>query len=189
MKCPSCQAELDDDATSCAACHAPVRPLPAALAADLALDPDDMLLVVREFLLGLSGPDRVTLLGAAVMFLACFLPWTQSAREGAVLGLMSVGVVVFLLSLGALALLVLRARHTGQRRDPFLLWLLQLGAIGAASLVCVLHAAASLDRTLVPGLPGEPEVWASRPSFGVALAFLACLVAAAGTLFSFKVQP
>ena len=185
MRCPACQAELDEETRACPACQ---LSLPSVHAAEVALDPDDVLLVVREFLLGLAVPDRVTLFGAVAMFLACFFPWAQSAREGAVLGLMSSGVLVFLLSLGAAALLVLRVRHTGHRRDPFLLWLLQLAPIGAASLVCVLHAAASLDLTLVPGAAGEPEVWVSRPSFGVILAFLACLVAGAGTLASLKAR-
>jgi len=186
MTCPTCQAELDANARFCPACGAALLPRSGGTVRARSLDPDDVLLVPREFLLGLSVPDRVTLFGAVAMFLACFLPWRQSAREGAVLGLMSLGVVVFLLSLGSLALLVLRARHTGRQRDPFLLWLLQLGAIATALLVSVLEAAASVDLTPVPAVAGEAAVWLSRPAFGVILAILACLVAGAGTLSSLK---
>jgi hypothetical protein len=182
MTCPTCSAVLADDASSCSACGSAVPRAHGAPARPL--DPDDALLVVKEFLRSLSAADRVTVPATSMMFLACFFPWRETAGEGAVLGLMSLGVVVFLLSLGALALVVLRSRHTGQRRDPFLLWLLQLGAVGAALLVCVIYAVSSVDVTAVPGRPGTEAAWASRPAFGLGLALLAGLVAAGGTLAS-----
>jgi hypothetical protein len=181
MKCPICKAILADDAVACPACETAVEPF-----AQRALDPDDVLLVVKEFLLSLSASDKVTFFGAGAMFLACFFPWKETEHEGAVLGLMSLGVVVFLLSLGALALVVLRSRHTGRRRDPFVLWLLQLGAIVTALTVCVVYAVAAVDATQGSAALGAGEGWASRPSFGVILAFLACLVAGGGTLSSLK---
>jgi amino acid transporter len=151
-----------------------------------ALDPDDVLLGAREFLLGLSPADKLTFLGASTMFLACFFPWKETEREGQVLGLMSLGVVVFLLSLGALALVVLRSRRHDRRANPLGFWVLQLGAIGAALLVCVVDAVASHDNTLVPAPLGHVEVWVSRPTFGVVLAFLAGLVAGLGTLLGLR---
>jgi hypothetical protein len=255
MKCPTCKAQLADDAAVCPSCdtvvdpslleatpprrstpppsrRAPVRKAPAPrpverrapsgmpvapaprvaavrrdwrqevsqedwdqmpqgpprehFVPDKALDPDDVLLGAREFLLGLNAPDKLTFFGTSTMFLACFFPWKETVREGEVLGLMSLGLVVFLLSLAALALLVLRSRRTDRRRSPFGLWALQLAAIVAALLVCVVYAVASLDTTSVPAPIGTGEMWVSKPSFGVIMAFLAGLLSAAGTLLGLR---
>jgi hypothetical protein len=155
---------------------------------DRALDPDDLLGQARGFIVELSSADKLAFFGSATMFLACFFPWKETVADGDVLGLMSLGVVVFVLSLGAMAAIVMRVRPaTGtKRRNPLIPWVAQLVAIGFSELWCVMYAVTSLDTTAARSPVGNFEMWASKPSFGLILAFLAGIVAGLGTVMGLK---
>ena len=155
---------------------------------DKALDPDDVMGQAKVFILDLSTADKLAFFGAATMLLACFFPWKETVSDGEVLGLLSLGVVVFALSLLALGAIVVRVRSSVKSLNPLVPWIAQLLAIGFSELWCVMYAATSLDTTAARSPVGNFEMWVSKPSFGLILAFLAGIVAAAGTVMGLKVS-
>ncbi len=163
----------------------PRRPAPAFVA-DKALDPDDVIGQAKTFIVGLSTADKLAFFGSATMVLACFFPWKETVAEGEVLGLLSLGVVVFGLSVAALSAIVVRVRPRPRATNPLPSWVAQLGAIGFSELWCVMYAVTSLDTTTARSPVGNFEMWVSKPSFGLILAFLAGIVALAGTVMGLK---
>lgn len=154
--------------------------------ADKGLDPEDVMGDARRFIYELSSADKLAFFGAATMFLACFFPWKETVVEGEVLGLMSMGIVVFALSAVALASIAIRSRKTFGNLSPIVPWVAQLGAIGFGELWCLVYMRLSWDSTLARSPVGNFEMWVSKPSFGVILAFLAGIVAALGTIFGLR---
>jgi hypothetical protein len=119
------------------------------------------------------------------MFFACFFPWKETVAEGEVLGLMSSGVAVFALSATAIAALATRAR-AAPGANPLAAWVVQLACVGLSLVWCVIYARLSWDSTPARAPIGNYEVWVSRPALGLALAFLAGVAAAGGTVFGLK---
>jgi hypothetical protein len=70
--------------------------------------------------------------------------------------------------------------------NPLVLWVTQISAVGLATLWCLVYAATSWDSTLAQAPVGNYEVWVSKPSLGLLLAFLAALIAGLGTVLGLK---
>jgi hypothetical protein len=154
--------------------------------ADKAMDPDDVMGDFKRFVFELSNADKLAFFGSVTMFLACFFPWKETVADGEVLGLMSLGIVVFGLSAVAMAAIALRARKTFATLNPIVPWVAQLGAIGFGELWCLVYMRLSWDSTITRSPVGNFEMWASKPSFGVILAFLSGIVAGLGTIFGLR---
>ena len=151
---------------------------------DRAMDPDDFVHSARAFLAGLSTADKLAFFGSATTFLACFFPWKETVADGEVLGLLSLGVVVFLLAVASMVAIAVRVRSPSENSG--LLRLGQLAAVVFSELWSIGYAAASVDATSTQSPVGNFEMWVSKPSFGLVLAFLAGLVAVAGTVMGVK---
>jgi len=153
--------------------------------ADKGMDPDDVLKDARGFFASLSSFDKLAFFGTVGMLLSTFFPWKETVTDGDVLGLLSAGIVVTLLSALALAAMVLRVRKAFSV-SPILPWILQLGCIGFGVVWCLVYVKMSWDSTLVRSPIGNFDMWASKPSFGVIFGFLAGVVGGLGTLVGLK---
>lgn len=153
--------------------------------ADKGLDPDDVMGEARQFVHQLATADKVAFFGLALMGLACFLPWKETVSEGDVLGLLSSGVVVLAAALAGALALAARVRRSPSV-NPLVLWVAQVSAVGIATLWCLVYAATSWDSTLAQAPVGNYEVWVSKPSLGLLLAFLAGVLAGLGTILGLK---
>lgn len=153
--------------------------------ADKGMDPDDVFNDARGFFALLSTADKLAFFGTAAMLLSTFFPWKETVTDGDVLGLLSAGIVVTLLSLLSLIAMVLRVRKAFSV-NPILPWIVQLGATGFGSLWCLVYVKTSWDSTLVRSPIGNFDMWASKPSFGVIFAFIAGVVGALGTVAGLK---
>jgi hypothetical protein len=153
--------------------------------ADKGMDPDDVLNDARGFFAMLSSFDKLAFFGTAAMLLSTFFPWKETVGDGEVLGLLSAGIVVTLLSGLALASMVLRVKKAFTV-SPILPWILQLGCIGFAVVWCLVYVKMSWDSTLVRSPIGNFDMWASKPSFGVIFGFMAGVVGGLGTLVGLK---
>lgn len=153
--------------------------------ADKGLDPDDVFNDARGFFALLSTPDKLAFFGTGAMLLATFFPWKETVTDGEVLGLLSAGIVVTLLSSLALVAMVLRVKKSFSV-NPLLPWIVQLAATGFGALWCLVYVKTSWDSTLVRSPIGNFDMWASKPSFGVIFAFMAGVVGGLGTLVGLK---
>jgi cytochrome b561 len=100
--------------------------------------------------------------------------------------MLSLGVVVFVLSFGAMVVITLRVRNALPKTNPLVLWIAQFAAVTGSSLWCLLYMRLSWDSTLARSPIGNYEMWVSKPTFGVILAFFAALVACLGTFLGLK---
>ncbi|GMU62871.1 MAG: hypothetical protein AMXMBFR34_46340 [Myxococcaceae bacterium] len=153
--------------------------------ADKGLDPDDVLKDARGFFAVLSSSDKMAFFGTAAMLLSTFFPWKETVQDGDVLGLLSAGIVVSLLSALALASMVLRVRKAFSV-NPLLPWILQLGCLGFGIVWCLVYVKMSWDSTMVRSPIGNFDMWASKPSFGVIFGFMAGVVGTLGTVGGLK---
>ncbi|MEW6430120.1 MAG: zinc ribbon domain-containing protein [Myxococcota bacterium] len=153
--------------------------------ADKGMDPDDVLKDARGFFAELSAADKMAFFGTAAMLLSTFFPWKETVTDGDVLGLLSAGVVVTLLSLLALVSMVLRVRQSF-KVNPLLPWIVQLACTGFGVVWCLVYVKTSWDSTLVRSPIGNFDMWASKPSFGVIFGFMAGVVGGLGTLLGLK---
>jgi hypothetical protein len=152
---------------------------------DKGLDPDDVLNDARGFFSLLSSADKLAFFGTSGMLLSTFFPWKETVQDGDVLGLLSAGIVVTLLSTLALASLVLRVRRTWSV-NPIVPWILQLGCLGFGIVWCLVYVKMSWDSTVVKSPVGNFDMWASKPTFGVIFGFMAGVVGALGTVAGLK---
>lgn len=158
------------------------RPGSSYVTAEAALE--DVKTFVRELRLA----DKLAFLGAAATVLMCFLPWKETAEEGEVLGLMSLGAVVFALSIVAMTSVYVRLENTMPQLQPFVPWLVQLGALAFGLLWSVVYIKLSSDHRMRPGLFGD-EVALSSPSLGVFIAIVTQIIALAGTVMGLRERP
>ncbi len=163
-----------------------VRPRNDGFVPDKAMDPDDLIGGARRFIFDLSTADKLAFFGAATMFFSSFFPWKETVREGDILGLMSLGVVVFVLSLGAMVVIAARVSNAFPKTNPLIPWIAQLAAVSGSALWCLLYMRLSWDSTIARSPIGNYEMWVSKPTFGVILAFFAAVVACLGTFLGLK---
>lgn len=157
----------------------------AAFVADKGLDPDAVFKSAQGFFGHLTSVEKLTFFGIIGMLLSTFFPWKETQTSGDVLGLLSLGVVVTILSALSLAAMVLRVQESPSLK-PLTAWAVQLGANGFSVLWCLVYIKLSWDSTLVRAPIGNADMWASKPSFGVIFCFIAGAVATLGTVAGLK---
>ena len=151
--------------------------------------PDKALDEFRYFVAELPLGDKVAFVAAAFTILTTFLPWKETAAEGEILGLMSLGIIVFLVMAAVIASIVIRVRRVMPHLHPLVPWLVQLGGTAFSGLWCIIYIGLSIDSRKTQALVGNFEVSVSAPAFGVFLAVIGCGATIAGTLMGLKARP
>ncbi len=154
--------------------------------ADKGLDADEFMSEAKAFLNGLSGPDKLTFFAAVTMVVACFFPWKETVVEGEVPGLMSQGVLVFLLGGVVMGVIVARTRDVFPKLNKLFLWVAQIGALGLSVVWVVVCMKLFWDPTLARASIGNEQIWVSKPSFGAIFALIAAVVGVVGTVLELK---
>ncbi|WP_343073534.1 hypothetical protein [Pyxidicoccus fallax] len=149
-------------------------------------DPEELIRDAKELFALLTGGDKVAFWGAALVLLSCFLPWKDTAADGDILGLMSMGVGAFVLSILVMTAVSLRVKGSLQNVNPVVPWMGQLLCAFICLVWCVIYIKTASDSTKVPSGFGNAEVVNSSPSLGVYLALLGSLAALGGTLLGLK---
>ncbi len=148
--------------------------------------PEDAFAEAKHFVRELRTSDKLAFIGAALTAFTAFLPWKETASEGEVLGLMSLGVASFIANGVAMAAIAVRVRNAMPRLHPVIPWLVQLGTVCFGLIWCLVFMKVSYNGTQVPALIGNQVVALSKPVFGVFFALLTQLVALGGTLMGLK---
>lgn len=154
--------------------------------ADKAMDPDLALGETKRYLLLLPLADKLALGGTVALLTCTFFPWRETVSEGEVLGILSSGFLVTVLSSIALAGILIRTRGSMPTLNPLLPWVAQLGCVGVSALWCLAYTAMAWDQTKAMSPIGNYEVWVSKPAFGLVLAIIAAIIAIVGTIFGLK---
>lgn len=153
------------------------------------LAPEVLMEDFREFVGVLGLSDKVAFAGAALVVLSAFIPWKETAEEGEILGLMSLGLVAVLSASGLMGTIALRVRRWMPRLNVLIPWLLQLGLSIFTILWCIIFMKLSSDTTEVPSPMGNAMIFNSAPTYGVYLGLLGALGSLAGTLLGLKEKP
>ena len=150
------------------------------------MDPAELFAQARSFVQERTRSDRLALGGLGLLLLASFLPWSETALEGEVIGLMSPGALCFASALLCLAALYARVRAALPRLPPHGAWLLQLAAALFGVFWCVVCLRLASDSSTVPSALGSYDVVRSAPAFGLFLALLGAAAALGGTLLALR---
>jgi hypothetical protein len=159
---------------------------PEKFEVDRAINPDDVMLKTKLYLLSLSLADKLALAGSSVLLISTFLPWKETVREGDVLGVFSSGLLVTVLAAIGVGGLLVRTLKTMPTLNPLLPWVAQLGCVGISGVWCLVYIKLAWDSTLVQSTIGNQQVWASKPVLGVFIAVVAGVVSILGTIFGLK---
>jgi hypothetical protein len=151
--------------------------------------PEETLEDARQFVRTLTTADKLTLTGSALMLVCSFFPWKDTAAEGELLGLETMGWVALCGMMVALAAMVARNRRLLVNASSALPWLVQLAATGFSLVWCVVFIRLSWDSTLAPSIDGNIMVAVSAPALGVYLGALASLLGLGGTVMGLKETP
>ncbi|ATB48934.1 hypothetical protein [Corallococcus macrosporus] len=151
-------------------------------------DPDELIRDAKELFGQLQGGDKVAFWGAALVLMSCFLPWKETAVDGDVLGLMSLGVGAFIMSILQLTAVTIRVKGSLPNMNPVVPWMGQLVVSIVCLIWCIVYIKVSSDTTMVPTPIGNSEMMNSSPSFGVYVAILGSVAALGGTLLGLKGQ-
>ncbi|MBI3182215.1 MAG: hypothetical protein HYZ28_08730 [Myxococcales bacterium] len=148
--------------------------------------PERQLGDIKRFVSFLPTWDKLAIAGAALNILASVFPWKETAEEGSVLGITSLGFPVALLSIGVIAAVVIRVKGSMPKLNPAVPWLFQLSAMGACILWCLVFIKLAWIAKMTRSPVGNFEVAVSRPAFGVALAIVASLLGLGGTVMGLR---
>ncbi|HET9452411.1 MAG TPA: hypothetical protein VFO83_16090 [Aggregicoccus sp.] len=190
--CPRCDFIVDPSflpsggALDGGAARAPGQASGASAAPATLIDPAELFARARAFARERTRSDRVALGGLGLLLLSCFLPWKQTAQEGDVIGLMSLGVPCFASALLCLGALYARVRAALPRLPAHGAWLLQLAAALFGVFWCAVYLRLASDSSTVPSALGSYAVVRSAPAFGLFLALLGGLAALGGTLLALR---
>lgn len=152
---------------------------------DRAVDADDFLGGLKQFIAVLNPGDKLAFFGALTVVLSCFFPWKETVTEGEVLGLVGPGVVTFLMAVLVITFMVVRV-NKATKVNELLIWAGQLGALTLGALWTFATIINSIDRTLARSMEGNQEVWVSKPGFGAILAVFALGLTGFGTVLGLK---
>jgi hypothetical protein len=148
--------------------------------------PEEVISDARAFVHELTRSDKITFAGAAAIIISCFLPWKETAEDGEILGLLSIGVVALLGGAAIIAAIAVRVRRTLPGLHPLAPWVIQLGV----SIFCIFFTLVAIrlasDSTVVASPIGNQMVENSSASLGVFLALLGALGALTGSLMGLK---
>ncbi|MBZ4417715.1 hypothetical protein [Myxococcus sp. RHSTA-1-4] len=161
----------------------------ASSSEDGVADPEELIRDAKELFGLLAGGDKVAFWGAAVVVLSCFLPWKETATEGDILGLMSMGAGAFALSIFVMTAIGMRVKGSLERLNPVVPWMGQLISSFVCLVWCLIFIKMASDSTRVPSEFGNAEVMNSTPSMGVFIAVLGSLASLGGTLLGLKSKP
>jgi predicted small integral membrane protein len=154
-------------------------------------DPEDLVQDARKFVRNLGQADKLVFGGAVVLLVSGFLPWKETAADGEILGMMSLGIIAMLAAIGQIAILAMRTRKL--QADPhanvLLPWMGQLVVALFCIFWCIIFMKVSSDSKLVPTAMGDSVVQNSVPAFGVYLGLLGALASLGGTLLGLKEKP
>lgn len=148
--------------------------------------PEELLSDAREFVGELSRSDKIAFGGACLIAVSCFLPWKETAAEGEILGLMSMGVGALLGAVVIISAIFVRVRRTMPKLNPLVPWMVQLSVAFFCIIYSVVFMRVALDSNEVPSAIGNQMIMNSSPSFGVFLGLLGALVALVGSLLGLK---
>ena len=151
--------------------------------------PEDVFRDAKSFVIGLPGSDKIAFAGLVLNILCSFFPWKETVIDGEVLGLMSLGFPVFLVSILGITSIVVRVRRVMPKLNPLVPWLLQLSAVCFCIVWCLIYIKLSWDSRLARSPVGNFDMYISKPSIGVFLALLTSIVALGGTLMGLKEKP
>ncbi|AKQ65307.1 hypothetical protein A176_002219 [Myxococcus hansupus] len=151
-------------------------------------DPDELIRDAKELFGQLRGGDKVAFWAAAVVLISCFMPWKETAVDGDVLGLMSMGVGAFVMSILLLTAVTIRVKGSLPSVNPVVPWMGQLVVSIVCLIWCIVYIKMSSDTTMVPTPIGNSEMMNSSPSFGVYVAVLGAVATLGGTLMGLKGQ-
>ncbi|WP_375772751.1 hypothetical protein NR798_18290 [Archangium gephyra] len=151
--------------------------------------PEQVIEDFRDFMGVLGRSDKFAFVGAATILVSAFLPWKETAAEGDILGLMSLGLVAVLAAVGIIGSIAVRVRRLMPNLNVLIPWLAQLGLSVFCILWCIVFMKISYDATEVPSPMGNATIMNSTPSFGVFLGLMGALTSLAGTLLGLKEKP
>ena len=215
LNCPGCSTQVAKDAAICPRCDfiidtsflpadvGSAAPAPARAAGAVApqapelraaptaeagtlIDPAELFAQARAFVRERTRSDRVALAGLGLLLLSCFLPWKETAQEGDVIGLMSLGALGFASALLCLTALYTRVRAALPQLPAHGAWVVQLAAAVFGVFWCVVYLRLASDSTTVPSALGSYAVVRSAPAFGLFLGLLGALGALGGTLLALR---
>ncbi|QRK13942.1 hypothetical protein JQX13_35215 [Archangium violaceum] len=151
--------------------------------------PEQVIEDFRDFVGVLGRSDKIAFAGGVTLIISAFLPWKETAAEGEILGLMSLGLIAVLAAIGILGAIAVRVRRLMPHLNVLVPWLAQLGLSAFSILWCIIFMKVSYDATEVPSPMGNATIMNSSPSFGVFLGLLGALTSLGGTLLGLKEKP
>jgi hypothetical protein len=167
--------------------YVPPRPAPSSVhTTGQIMAPEELAADFKDFLGELGRSDRIVFFSALAVVFSAFTPWKETAEDGDILGLMSLGIIAILGALGIVGALAVRVRHIMPRLNVLVPWMAQLGLSIACVLWCLVFMKLATDNTEVPSAVGKEIIYNSSPSFGAFLALLGSLGCVAGTLLGLK---
>jgi hypothetical protein len=170
--------------------YVPPRPAPSSVhTTGQIMAPEELAADLKDFLGDLGRSDKIVFFSAVAVVLSAFTPWKETAEDGDILGLMSLGIIAILGALGIVSVLAVRVRRIMPRLNVLVPWMAQLGLSIACVLWCLIFMKLSTDNTEVPSAVGREIIYSSSPSFGAVLALLGSLGCLAGTLLGIKEKP
>ncbi|MCY1079681.1 hypothetical protein [Archangium lansingense] len=151
--------------------------------------PEEVIEDFRDFVGVLGRSDKIAFGGAVTILVSAFLPWKETAAEGDILGLMSLGLLAVLAASGIIGAITVRVRRLMPHLNVLIPWLAQLGLSVFCILWCIIFMKISYDATEVPSPMGNATIMNSSPSFGVFLGLMGALTSLAGSLLGLKEKP
>ncbi len=148
--------------------------------------PEDVFEEFRQFVSIMGFSDKLALGGVGMILLSAFFPWKETAAEGDILGMMSLGLVCIVASFAILGTITLRVRRLLPDLNVLIPWLGQLALSIFCVVWCIVFMKISTDASAVPSLMGNATVMNSSPSMGVYMGLLGSLACLAGTLLGLK---
>lgn len=148
--------------------------------------PEEIISDARAFVGELSRSDKIAFAGACLVILSCFLPWKETAAEGDVLGLMSMGVGALIGGAIVISAIFIRVRRTMPKFNPLMPWGIQIGVSFFSLIYTVGFIKSAFDTTEVPSAIGNRMIMTSSPSFGVFLGLLGTIGALTGSIMGLR---
>lgn len=183
---PSRQTELDPSDVN----YVPSRPPPSSVQhTGQIMAPEELAADFKDFIGELGRNDKITFFSALAVILSAFLPWKETAEDGDILGLMSLGLIAVLGAGGIVGAITVRVRNIMPRLNVIVPWMAQLSLSIFCILWCIVFMKISTDSTEVPSSVGQEIIRNSSPSFGSFLALMASLGCLAGTVLGMKERP
>ncbi len=182
---PAPETELDPSDIN----YVPSRDSAGTNATGQIVAPEQVIEDFRDFVGVLGRSDKIAFAGAVAILISAFLPWKETAKEGDILGLMSLGLIAVLGAIGILGTMAVRVRRFMPNLNLLIPWMVQLGLSVACMFWCIIFMKISYDATEVPSPMGNATIMNSSPSFGAFLGLLGSIGSLVGTLMGLKEKP